>query len=301
MSCEKLTRRQMIVNSASLAAGLSLTPLAQAAGKQRQDKKKKPKGFLIGACDWNLGKKSDPGSFAAARRIGLDGVQVSLGTAKNDMHLRKPEVQKAFLQAARKNKVKIASLAIGELNGIPYKSEPQTEQWVSDSVDVCKALKVKVVLLAFFGKGDLRDDPKGVDAVVERLKKVAPKAQDKGVILGIESWLSAEDSMAIIKRVGSPAVQVYYDVGNSHLRGYDIYKEIQHLGKHICEFHAKDYKNLFGKGKIDFPKVRKAMDEIKYRGWIQIEGATPLGMIESYKQDAQYLRSIFPPKVNSVG
>lgn len=297
MNCEKLTRRKMMLNSASLAAGLSLTTLARAAKEQSQNKTKKPKGFLIGACDWNLGKMSDPGSFAVARRIGLDGVQVSLGTAKNDMHLRKPEVQKAFLQAARKNKVKIASLAIGELNNVPYKSEPQTEQWVSDCVDVCKALKVKVVLLAFFGKGDLRDDPKGVDAVVKRLKKVAPKAQDKGVILGIESWLSAEDSMAIIKRVGSPAVQVYYDVGNSHVRGYDIYKEIPYLGKHICEFHAKDYKNLFGRGKIDFPKVRKAMDKIGYRGWIQIEGATPLGMIESYRQDAKYLRSIFPPKV----
>ncbi len=297
MNREKLTRRKMILNSASLATGLSLTTLARAAKEQSQSKTKKPKGFLIGACDWNLGKMSDPGSFAVARRIGLDGVQVSLGTAKNNMHLRKPEVQKAFLQAARKSKVKIASLAIGELNNVPYKSEPQTERWVSDCVDVCKALKVKVVLLAFFGKGDLRDDPKGVDAVVERLKKVAPKAQDKGVILGIESWLSAEDSMAIIKRVGSPAVQVYYDVGNSHVRGYDIYKEIPYLGKHICEFHAKDYKNIFGKGKIDFPKVRKAMDKIGYRGWIQIEGATPLGMIESYRQDAQYLRSIFPPKV----
>ena len=297
MSFEKLTRRRMMLNSASLAAGLSLATVVQAAKEQSQNKTKKPKGFLIGACDWNLGKMADTGSFAVAKQIGLDGVQVSLGTAKNDMHLRKPEVQKAFLQAAEKNKVKIASLAIGELNNVPYKSEPRTEQWVSDSVDVCKAMKVKVVLLAFFGKGDLRDDPKGVDVVVERLKKVAAKAQDKGVILGIESWLSAEDSMAIIKRVGSPAVQVYYDVGNSHVRGYDIYKEIRYLGKHICEFHAKDYKNLFGKGKIDFPKVRKAMDEIGYRGWIQIEGATPLGMIESYKQDAQYLRSIFPPKV----
>ena len=54
-------------------------------------------------------------------------------------------------------------------------------------------------------------------------------------------------------------------------------------------------------GKIDFDKVRKAMDEIKYRGWIQIEGATPLGLVESYKQDARYLRTVFPAKANPVG
>jgi sugar phosphate isomerase/epimerase len=285
-----------MIRSAAFAGAL---PWATAAAqeKPRTPRPRRPRGFLIGACDWNLGKMGDPGSFEVARQIGLDGVQVSLGTAANDMHLRKPEVQKAFVEASRANEVRIASLAIGELNNIPYKSDPRTEAWVSDCIDVCRALRVRVVLLAFFGNGDLRDDPNGVDTVVERLKKVAPKAEDQGVILGIESWLSAEDSMAIVNRVGSPAVQVYYDVGNSHLRGYDIYKEIRTLGKNICEFHAKDYNNLFGKGKIDFVKVREAMDAIEYRGWIQIEGATPLGLVESYKQDAEYLRSVFPRKV----
>ncbi|MBE0536445.1 MAG: sugar phosphate isomerase/epimerase [Phycisphaerae bacterium] len=285
----------MMVQAAAFAGAL---PWATAAVAQEEEvRTRRPRGFRIGVCDWNLGKTGDPGSFEAARQIGLDGVQVSLGTAANDMHLRKPEVQKAFLEASRAAGVRIASLAIGELNNIPYKSDPRTEAWVSDSIDVCNALRVRVVLLAFFGNGDLRDDPKGVDEVVERLRKIAPKAEDKRVILGIESWLSAADSMAIINRVGSPAVQVYYDVGNSHLRGYDIYTEIRTLGKNICEFHAKDYNHLFGKGKVDFVKVREAMDAIDYRGWIQIEGATPLGLVESYKQNAVYLRTVFPRRV----
>lgn len=259
--------------------------------------RRRPRGFRIGVCDWNLGKTSDPACFEVAKQIGLDGVQVSLGTVGNDMHLRKPEVQKAFLDASEKSGVRIASLAIGEMNNVPYKSDPRAEQWVADSIDVCRALRVRVVLLAFFGKGDLIDDKAGVDAVVEKLKKVAPAAEKARVQLGFESWLSAEQHMDILQRVGSPALKVYYDVGNSHLRGYDIYKEIRTLNKNICEFHAKDYDKLFGQGKVDFPKVRAAMDEISYRGWIQIEGATPLGLVESYKKDAEYLRSIFPRQV----
>ncbi|MBN1123449.1 MAG: sugar phosphate isomerase/epimerase [Sedimentisphaerales bacterium] len=255
------------------------------------------KGFSIGVCDWNLGKMADPGCFEVAKQIGLDGVQVSLGTAANDMHLRRPEIQQKYLAESRKHGVAIASLAIGELNNIPYKSDPRTEAWVAGSIDACKALGVKVVLLAFFGNGDLRGDPKGIDEVVRRLKRVAPKAEQAGVILAIESWLSAWEHRQIIERVGSPAVQVYYDVGNSHLQGYDIYEEIRFLGDRICEFHAKDYEFLFGKGKVNFPAVRTAMDQIGYRGWIQIEGATPLGLIPSYKQDAAYLRSVFPRKV----
>ena len=56
----------------------------------------------------------------------------------------------------------------------------------------------------------------------------------------MENYLSAEDNMRIIDRVGSPAVKVYYDVGNSTDKGRDILKEIRTLGKLICELHAKD-------------------------------------------------------------
>jgi L-ribulose-5-phosphate 3-epimerase len=169
---------------------------------------------------------------------------------------------------------------------------------VDQAIDTAQAMRQRVILLAFFGKGDLKDDKAGTDAVVSRLKNVASKAQKAGVTLGIESWLSAEEHMAILDRVGSPAVQVYYDVANSHLKGYDIYKEIRTLGRHICQVHAKDYDNLFGKGSIDFKRVREALDDASYRGWLVMEGTKmPLGVEESCKYDAEYLRTIFPRQV----
>jgi sugar phosphate isomerase/epimerase len=221
-------------------------------------------------------------------------VQVSLGTAADDMRLRNLEVQQQFKEAARKSGLEVASLAIGELNNIPYKSDPRTVQWVSDSIDVCKTFGVRVVLLAFFGNDDLRDDRAGVDEVVRRLKALAPKAERAGVILGIESWLSADQHLEILERVGSKAVQVYYDVCNSNDRGYDIYAEICKLGKRICEFHAKENGSLLGQGKVDFHKVRAALDDIGYRGWVQIEGAVPPGkpMLESYQANCKFMRGI---------
>ena len=53
----------------------------------------------------------DPASLAVAKQIGLDGVQVDMGTVANDMHLRRPEVQKAYLEASKRTGVAIASLA----------------------------------------------------------------------------------------------------------------------------------------------------------------------------------------------
>jgi L-ribulose-5-phosphate 3-epimerase len=279
----------MIRQSAAATAWLSLAancaPLFAAPEKRR---------FGIGACDWSIGKMGDPAAFEVAKQIGLDGVQVSLGTAADDMRLRRPEVQRQYRDVVRAAGLEVASLAIGELNNIPYKSDPRTIQWVTDSIDVCKALGVRVVLLAFFSKNDLRDDPAGVDEVVRRLKAVAPKAEKAGVILGIESWLSADQHLEILERVGSKSVQVYYDVCNSNDRGYDIYKEIRKLGKRICEFHAKENGSLLGQGKVDFHKVRAALDDIDYRGWVQIEGAVPPGkpMLESYQANCTFLRGM---------
>lgn len=273
------------------AVGLGLAPQwaapLLAAPSQRR--------FKIGACDWSIGKMCDPGAFELAKEIGLDGVQVSLGTLANNMQLRQPEMQRKYKEAAAQAGRQIASLAIGELNSIPYKSDPRTVEWVSDSIDVCQALGVRTVLLAFFSNDDLRGDKAGVDEVVKRLKAVAPKAEKAGVALGIESWLSAEQHLDILDRVGSKAVQVYYDVCNSNDMGYDIYKEIRRLGKRICEFHAKENGALLGQGKVDFQKVRAALDDIGYTGWIQIEGAVPAGkpMLESYQANCQFMRKIF--------
>ena len=273
--------------AASLAFFASLAPLLAAPEKRR---------YKIGACDWSIGQMANPKAFAVAKQIGLDGVMVSLGTAADDLKLRQPAVQQQFKDAAQASGLEIASLAIGELNGIPYKSDPRTEAWVSDSVDVLQALGVKVELLAFFAKGDLVGDAAGQEEVIRRLKKVAPKAEKAGVVLGIESWMSAEDTVRIMDKIGSPAVKMYYDVCNSTDRGYDICKEIRWLGKkNICEFHAKENGFLLGKGKVNLEKVRDAINDIGYEGWIQIEGAVPPkgDLMQSYIANQKYLRELF--------
>jgi L-ribulose-5-phosphate 3-epimerase len=286
-----LSRRALLVQGAHAMAGLAfasqLRPLIAASPKRR---------FKIGACDWSIGKQGDPSGLELAKRIGLDGLQVSLGSLADGMKLRRSEVQQAYLSAAQAQGVEIASLAIGEMNNIPYKSDPRAEQWVSDSIDVCQALGCKVVLLAFFANGDVKTDLAGRQEVVRRLRKVAPKAERAGVKLGFESWLSAEEHMEIIDQVGSPALQVYYDVANSHKMGYDIYREIRWLGKkHICEFHMKENESLLGQGAIDFRKVREALDDIAYEGWMQIEGAIPAGepMFVSYRHNCAFLKRVF--------
>jgi L-ribulose-5-phosphate 3-epimerase len=286
----------MMAGTVRAAAGLALT--CSCAPSLKREQTKAPTGFKLGICDWTIGKTANPGSFEIAKRIGLDGVQVDFGSGENSLPLFDEQLQQDILDAARTQKMEIASLAMGVLNNVPYKSDPRAERWVRRGIEVAETMGAKIILLAFFGNGDLKGDEQGTNEVVQRLRQVAPDAEVAGVTLGIESWLSAEQHIDIIERVGSQAVKVYYDVANSHKAGYDIYKEIRRLGPLICQFHAKDYDNLYGKGSIDFKEVRASIDDAGYRGWLVIEGTkTPLGLEESYQYDTEYLRGIFPKKV----
>ena len=186
------------------------------------------RGFKIGACDWSLDKRCDPAAFDVARQIGLDGVQVDLGSPRNQMRLRRPEVQAEFVKAAKRTGLEIAALAVVETNDVPLKSDPRAAGWLADAVDVCQALRVQVVMPACFGAGNLdMSKTAEIDQLVRVLKSVAAKAEKRGVVIGVESYLSAEENRRLLDRVGSPAVKVYYDVGNSTDKGRDVCKEIR--------------------------------------------------------------------------
>ncbi len=253
--------------------------------------------FKIGACDWSINNGGDLAAIKMAKDIGLDGVEVSFGRPGDKYDLRAEENRKQYLDESKREGVEICSLAMGVLNQIPYATSPEAEQWVLDCIEVMPKLNQKVVLLAFFSNGDLKDKPDMQQAAIERLKKAAPKAEKAGVVLGVESYLNADEHTRILDAVGSPAVKVYYDVANMEKMGYDVYKEIRQLGRdRICQIHCKENGFLLGEGKIDFVKVKEAVDEIRWQGWLIIEGAVPPGgqMLESYVKNQKFLRGLFP-------
>lgn len=251
----------------------------------------------LGACDWSLGKSSDPLSFEVAQAIGLAGVQVNMGNLSNDLHLRQKSVQEIFIKKSIETKIKITSLAIGELNNIPYKSDDRTTAWVSDSIGVAKNMGVEVVLLAFFSKNDLRNDPKGIQNVIAKLKEIAPDAEKKDITLGIESYLTAEEHLDIMEKVGSKAIKVYYDFRNAKDAGNDIFHEIKLLGnKNICEIHLKENGKFLGTGDIDWQKVSFALQEIGYsdKKWQQLEWSLPdkYDFVSGHQKNLNFIQSI---------
>lgn len=281
-----MDRREMIRKSAMLVAASTFSD-----GFSRPAPR-----FQLGACDWSVGKSLNPEAFDRAKEIGLQGIQVSYNTSKDPDGLSIHDTLQSIKAASQRTGVKVSSLAIGELNRTPYKSEEKAEEWVWKSVDAAVSLEVKVILLAFFSEGDLRNDEKGKKAVIAKLKKVAPHAEKNGITLGIESYLTAQEHLDIIQAVGSKSVKVYYDFRNAADAGNDVFKEISMLGKEmICELHMKENGQKLGQGTMDWPKIAKAIKDIGYTGWMQIEGATPPGadIIACYTDNRKYLESLF--------
>ena len=270
------TRRSFLIKSA--AAGTALAAKSNLLAELIHARELPLK---VGVTDWNLQQEGKPSAIEVARKIGLEGVEVSLGVGMDRLPLADPVLQRRYLEESVKQKITIASTCLNILHRNYLKSDPLGQRWLADSIPVSKALGAKVILLPFFGKGALSNRAE-MDRVADILEEMAPAAEKASVTLGVENTLSAEDNARILGRAKSKAVGVYYDVGNSTNGGFDVVKEIRWLGKdRICQFHFKDNPHYLGEGKVNFPAVVEAIAGIGYKGWVHLETDSPSKNIEA--------------------
>ena len=248
--------------------------------------------WKVGICDWDLRASGQPSAFAVAKELGFDGVQVSYNPGGQGNSLANKENRQKFLDAAKESGVGIASLAMGILNNDALATTLEAEGWVEDCIDAMDDMDVDRVLLAFFGNGDMNQNKGHQPLVIEKLKRLGPIAAKKGKILGVESYLSAEDNLKLLDAIDCDAVKIYYDVQNSTNMGYDIYREIELLGNLICEIHFKQDHCRLGDGDIDFPRVCELLEKIGYEGWLVVESAAPGDWKESHTANAKFVKGL---------
>src|SRR5713101_3988000 len=140
-----LTRRNFIDMSIGATAVLATAGLPAFAAKAGVK-------FRVGVTDWNLQQEGKIESIALAKKLGFDGVQVSIGKGTDRLPLSDPGLQKAFLNESNRVGLKVESLCLDILHRNYLKSDPLGQRWVSDSIPVARAMGVRVVLLPFFGK-----------------------------------------------------------------------------------------------------------------------------------------------------
>jgi sugar phosphate isomerase/epimerase len=117
-------------------------------------------------------------------------------------------------------------------------------------------------------------DEDGFGWVIDSLEKCLPRAEECGVVLGLENhWglgRTPEGVMRIVNAIKSPWLEVTLDTGNFL---EDPYDKLEQIAPRAILVQAKTY---YGGGKwysldLDYPRIARLLKKHNYRGYISLE------------------------------
>lgn len=275
------------------AGGLSADPVPAAAERYR-----------IGVCDWMILKRQKLGAFGLAEEIGADGVEVDMGSLGNretfESKLSDPAERDKFLQESDERGVEICSLAMSGFYAQSFAERPTVPRMVGDCLDTMRAMGVTNAFLPLGVKGDLVRRPELRPAIVERLKRFAPLAEEAGVVIGIETALDAAAEAALLDEIGSTAVRSYFNFANALQAGRDLTGELRTLGaERICQIHCTDEDGVWleHNRRLDMHEVKQTLDDLDWSGWLVVERSRDAGDARNVRRNfganVAYLKSVF--------
>jgi L-ribulose-5-phosphate 3-epimerase len=285
-------------------SGLNQISAAETVAGSSPAASKPDRRYKVAVCDWMILKRQKLGAFQLTKDIGADGLELDMGSLGQrdtfENALANPQVRQQFLDKARELDLEICSIAMSGFYAQSFAERQTVPQMVQDTIDTMKAMNVKIAFLPLGVTSDPARHPELRAAVVERLKMAGAKAREAGVIIGVETELSAEEQVKLLDEVGSPAVRIYYNFSNAIQNDRDLVHELRTLGKdRICQIHCTNQDGVWLQNdpKVDMKKVKEALDEMGWSGWLVIERSRKANDSRNVKgnfgANAAYLKSIF--------
>lgn len=268
------------------------------------EKAKANQRYKIGLIDLMLLKRQKLSAITLTAELKADGVEVDMGGLGNrptfDNQLAIDSVRTKFLQTARENKVEIFSLAMTGYYAQAFCTRAEYKQSIADCITTMQQMGVKHAFLPLGVQCDLRKEPGLRAAVVERLKVAGKMAEEAGVIIGIETALSAKEEVQLLKEIGSPAIKIYFNFSNPLKEGRDLLNELKILGRdRISMIHAtnKDSVLLQDDKELNLYQVKQTLDAMGWSGWLVIERSREAARARepkyNYGANTAYLKKIF--------
>lgn len=260
--------------------------------------------YKIGLIDLMLLKRQKLGAITLAKQLGADGVEVDMGGLGNrptfENQLLTDSIRNLFLKTARDLHVEIFSLAMTGYYAQSFCNRTEYKKSIEDCIATMKLMNVQTAFLPLGVQCDLRKNPEIRDSVVARLRVAGKMAEQAGVVIAIETALTAKEEIVLLKEIHSPAIKIYFNFSNPLKEGRDLYRELRTLGKdRIAMIHCtnKDSVWLQNDPQIDMKKIKQALDKMKWSGWLVIERSRdarkPKDVKGNYGANTAYLKSVF--------
>ena len=194
---------------------------------------------------------------AHALGLGLCGFSTHQGFVSPDRAVRRENVEKTRRSIDLASRLGIATMRVN------------TGRW-GTSRDFDELMANKGIEPRLPG----HTDEEACGWVIEALEECLPRAEECGVVLGLENhWglgRTAAGVMRIIEAIDSPWLRTTLDTGNFL---DDMYPQMERMAPTACLVQAKTY---CGGGKwytldIDYRRVAAILRKARYQGWVSLE------------------------------
>ncbi len=186
----------------------------------------------------------------------------------------------------------------------PVDSETH-EQLLRDTEEtfaVARNLGCQTVILQ---AGNLRADRSRADqqaAIIDVLKRLAPPAENAGIIVALEPLntlvdhpgyylTSSREGAAIIRSVGSPAVRLLFDIYHQQISEGNVSANLEACRAEIGHIHVAGAPGRHEptSGELNYPFLMDQLRAWPYGGYVGLEYRPTLPSAESVRRTGQFL------------
>ncbi len=235
--------------------------------------------------DWHHAR-----AFSFARELGYTGIEIAPFTLGSSAYEISPETRREIKDLAQQNSLEVVGLhwLLAKTQGY-YLTTPDAEvrkktaDYLGELARLCRDLGGKIMVLGSPQQRNLLpgvSHAQGMELAADVLKQTVPVLEECGVTIAVEpldpeegDFLNeAELGAQVCEMVDSPHVKLHLDVKAMSCETKPIPQIIHEQQKWLVHFHANDPNRRGpGMGKVEFPPILRALQEVGYDGWLSVE------------------------------
>lgn len=236
----------------------------------------------IGAVAWGL---PGGGLFAPeiAKRAGLDGIQLELGSYHTGYALSQQAVMECYLECGERYQLEYPAIVLNDLmehefiNGRECEHGAIAYDQIALGIDVAARMKIKAVMIPNF-INNLITTPQHLENTRAALQYACRLAKHSGVMILTENALDWRLQQELLQDLGEPSLKIHFDTQNFKFNfDMDQCEQLKNLYPYMADqLHVKDGvaepgEKLLGQGNTGFDAQMKMLKEFGYHGFIIIE------------------------------